>query len=139
MFLHKFFWVKTSILFLIFFCVLSIKRKTIFGKTIWYDKNKIVSFEVDGKSTSQVMMDIFSFGHFSSGILLNLITSGNLFLSAIASISFELFENSAFIIKKYRRNKHYKNYNGDSIINMITDNIFVLLGFHFANMFKINK
>tara|TARA_B100000989_G_C19472106_1_gene441196 strand:- start:641 stop:1237 length:597 start_codon:yes stop_codon:yes gene_type:complete len=47
----------------------------------------------------------------------------------LIEILWEIFENTAFIINKYRRSRTlYRDYSGDSIANMISDTLFTLLG-----------
>ena len=47
----------------------------------------------------------------------------------LIEILWEIFENTAFIINKYRRSRTlYRDYSGDSIANMVSDTLFTLLG-----------
>ena len=98
---------------------------------IW--NNKIISFELNGETTNKTILDIYSFSHFYSGIILNIITNNNLFITLIISILFEYIENSNFGIKKYRSKKKYKNYKGDSFVNILSDIILLQIGFHLSN------
>ena len=41
-------------------------------------------------------------------------------------------ENTDYIINKYRSNSEYKNYNGDSIINIIGDILSMLVGLYIS-------
>ena len=52
-----------------------------------------------------------------------------LYWTILIEIIWEIFENTAFIINKYRRSRTlYRDYSGDSIANMISDTLFTLLG-----------
>jgi len=113
-----------------------------FGRPVWYSKKKLISWELDGKDTSQQVFDIYSFTHFSSGILLYLIckylsfTDINAFyITLILSIIFEIVENTPYIINKFRKNKEYKNYIGDSLANITGDIISLVLGIYFTRKF----
>jgi hypothetical protein len=112
---------------------------TFLGRPIWHEPKKIISFNKDGPDTSQQFIDIYSFSHITHGILffyffkylnIHLITS--LYLTILFEILWEIFENTEYIIKKYRQNKEYKNYKGDSIVNIIGDTFFCIIGFYFA-------
>ena len=39
------------------------------GRPLWHDPKKIINFELDGKGTSQQILDIYSFSHITHGIL----------------------------------------------------------------------
>ena len=49
-------------------------------------------------------------------------------------IVFELIENSEFIIRRYRT--HYNKYYGDSLINIIGDITFGIIGYCFVHNFR---
>lgn len=111
-------------------------KDTLFHKNIWHKSKSIISYERDGKSTNQLIFDIYSFSHFQSGIILYFITNKNELFTFIIATLFEIIENSSYIIQKYRNKKEYKNYVGDSFVNIISDIIIVLLGFQFCNLFN---
>ena len=50
-----------------------------------------------------------------------------IFLAIIIEIIWEIIENSDYIIKKYRQT--YKDYYGDSLINILGDIIFMIIGY----------
>ena len=69
---------------------------------------------------------IYSFSHISHGILFYLVFNylnvdflTGLYLTIILEYTWEMFENTEFIICLYR--KDYGNYEGDSYINIIGD------------------
>ena len=87
---------------------------------------------------SMGVLDIWSITHITHGVLIYaflLFLNKNkrsvwiLYLTILIEIIWEIFENSAFIINKYRRSRTmYRDYSGDSIANMISDTLFALLG-----------
>ena len=109
------------------------------GRPIWYNPKKIISLELDGADTSQQIFDIYSFSHITHGILLfyffkylNTNVIHGLYLTILLELIWEIFENTPYIIKKYRQSPEYKNYKGDSIVNIIGDTIFTILGYYLA-------
>jgi len=87
--------------------------------------------------SSKGLIDIYSFSHISHGILFYFIFQylqfdvlNGLYLTIILEFSWEMFENTDYIIKKYR--KKYRNYDGDSTINIIGDIIGTIIGYVFA-------
>ena len=102
---------------------------------IYKSLSKIIDFELDGKETSQKMFDIYSFSHITHGIIFYFIlnyfnyTVNKIFIiSFFIEIIWEWFENTSFIIKKYRKNPNFEHYQGDSKINIIGDIIFMVFG-----------
>ena len=87
--------------------------------------------------SSKGLMDIYSFSHISHGILFYFIFQylqfdvlNGLYLTIVLEFLWEMFENTDYIIKKYR--KKYRDYDGDSIINIIGDIIGTIIGYIFA-------
>ena len=86
------------------------------------------------------IFDIYSFSHVTHGILfyyvlaiMGLPTTSIVFIATLLEIAWELFENTPFIINKYRANEEFKDFEGDSYVNMIGDVIFTLLGVWLAH------
>lgn len=87
---------------------------------------------------SMGVLDIWSITHITHGVLIyalllflnkNKRSVSLLYWTILIEIIWEIFENSAFIINKYRRSRTmYRDYSGDSIANMISDTLFALLG-----------
>ena len=110
---------------------------TLFGRPLWNNPPKLISFELDGGDSSRQIFDIYSFSHATHGILFFFIFQYfkirpilGLFLAIILEFLWEIFENTDYIIKKYR--KTYEKYEGDSIANIIGDIIFTIMGYIFA-------
>ena len=87
--------------------------------------------------SSKGLIDIYTFSHISHGILfyfiflyLQIDFVNGLYLTIIFEFLWEMFENTDYIIKKYR--KKYRDYDGDSIINIIGDIISTIIGYIFA-------
>ena len=87
---------------------------------------------------SKTLFDIYSFSHISHGILfyiffkyLNIDFLTGLYLTIILEFLWEMFENTEYVIKKYR--KKYKQYDGDSNLNIIGDIICTIIGYIFAS------
>ena len=86
---------------------------------------------------SKGLIDIYTFSHISHGILFNFIFQylqfdfvNGLYLTIFFEVLWEMFENTDYIIKKYR--KKYRDYDGDSIVNMIGDILGTIIGYIFA-------
>lgn len=111
---------------------------TIFGRPLWHDPPKLISYSLNGGDESQQFFDIYSFSHVQGGIILYFLLSKLLQMSfksafiysIIIGIIFEIIENSEISIKKFR--KIYTKYTGDSIVNIIGDILCNILGFLFA-------
>ena len=87
--------------------------------------------------SSKGLIDIYTFSHISHGILFYFIFQylhfdfvNGLYLTIIFEFLWEMFENTDYIIKKYR--KKYRDYDGDSIINIIGDIMGTIIGYIFA-------
>ena len=111
---------------------------TILGIPLWYNPPKLISFALDGDDTSQQFFDIYSISHIQGGIFLyffltkflNIRFKTAFICSIIISLTFEIIENTDFVIKKFR--KTYRQYKGDSIVNIIGDMLMCVLGFLLA-------
>ena len=90
------------------------------------------------KLQSMGVLDKWSITHLTHGVMFfgillyfnNYKKSISLLYGVILiEILWEIFENTAFIINKYRRSRTlYRDYSGDSIANMVSDTLFTLLG-----------
>ena len=54
---------------LLIICSIIPSNVKLMGRPLWHDPKKIIDFELDGKGTSQQILDIYSFSHITHGIL----------------------------------------------------------------------
>jgi hypothetical protein len=90
---------------------------------------------------SQHILDWYSFSHvihgfffylFSRLLLPNAAMMPRLLLAASLEVSWEIFENTSFVIERYRAATIALNYYGDSVVNSVSDTLMALLGFVLA-------
>mgnify|MGYP006149311219 FL=1 len=115
---------------------------SIFGRPLWYNPPKLISYTLDGGDTSQQIFDIYSFSHITHGILFFFILQSlhiqplmGLCITIIVETLWEIIENTDYIINTYR--KTYKLYEGDSVVNMIGDVIFTIIGYILAYRYPV--
>ena len=92
---------------------------------------------------SQHLTDWYSYSHVLHGIifywLLSVVAKGRLSVAARLVIAmgmeagWELFENTPFIINRYRTQTSSRDYFGDSIVNSVGDMLSMLVGFLLAS------
>ncbi len=92
--------------------------------------------------TSQQFSDWYSFSHIIHGFifygLLRLVAprlplGARLLLAMGLEISWEIAENTPFVIEAYRKQALAVGYVGDSIFNSVSDTVMMVLGFFFAS------
>ena len=97
--------------------------------------------EVNSAGNSQHLTDWCSFSHLIHGFRFYLLfwlvgrrwPVGSRFLAALSlEISWEVIENSGFIIDRYRAETISLDYYGDSIINSVSDTLIAAIGFWLA-------
>jgi hypothetical protein len=96
----------------------------------------MIDFELDGPNTSRLLFDIYSPSHFVHGYLFFVIISHFLtrdpklilFIGTAMELVWEWFENTPYIIKKYRAKPEFANYLGDSWLNVMGDVSVSMLG-----------
>jgi hypothetical protein len=97
--------------------------------------------EVPSLQSSQHLLDWWSFSHLIHGfwfygmlwLVFPRLGLGWRFLAATAiEVAWELVENSAWVIERYRAATISVDYNGDSVINMVSDVSMMWLGFVLA-------
>lgn len=115
---------------------------SIFGRPLWYNPPKLISYTLDGGDTSQQIFDIYSFSHITHGILFFFILRSlhiqplmGLCITIIVETLWEIIENTDYIINTYR--KTYKLYEGDSVVNMIGNVIFTIIGYILAYRYPV--
>ncbi|HYX46181.1 MAG TPA: DUF2585 domain-containing protein [Sphingomicrobium sp.] len=97
--------------------------------------------ERDSSKTSQMLTDWYSFSHVVHGFLfyaLLWLVARRLrlewrFLIALAvEAAWEVFENTPFVIDRYRATTAARGYSGDSVINSLSDILLMCAGFFLA-------
>ncbi len=92
-------------------------------------------------STSQNFGDPYSFSHVLHGIIFygllwifarRLPVRYRLIIAVLIEVAWEIFENTPFIINRYRAATASLDYFGDSILNSVGDVIFTMIGFWLA-------
>ena len=143
--INKYFTISLIISISIIIILYLSNRTKLLGRPIWHEPKRIVDWGLDTPATNKQILDIYSFSHITHGILLfltfsylqpywpkyfNMNIEKAFLISIIIEFLWELFENSDAVIKKYRSRPEYKNYEGDSIINIIGDIICMMLGYY---------
>tara|TARA_A100001015_G_scaffold320612_1_gene447633 strand:- start:5211 stop:5729 length:519 start_codon:yes stop_codon:yes gene_type:complete len=107
----------------------------LFNRVVWTKNKRIINFKLNDKNTDKEIFDIYSFSHITHGVLLCYLLSLFSFnknkiviISIIIELIWEFFENTDYIINKYRKKDEYNNYDGDSIVNIIGDLISMIIG-----------
>jgi hypothetical protein len=95
--------------------------------------------------TSQHLLDPYSLTHVLHGIIFywllrlalpNVALHWQLFIAVAVEIGWELVENSAWVIERYRQQTVSLDYVGDSILNSVGDLVTMALGFAIASWFS---
>lgn len=95
---------------------------------------------------SRHLADAYTFTHFSHGLIFFSVfallrpkwsIAWRLCASILLACAWEVFENSSFIINRYRDNTMSVEYLGDAVINSLGDVAACVLGFIFAQRFGI--
>ncbi len=141
---------KADLLPLILSVVITIVMALVlFGQErIWWCKSGDWAIYINqawGSShTSQHLFDPYTFTHILHGVLFfwiiglafkKLSVGWRIFIATSAEAAWEVFENSSFIIEKYRENTASLDYFGDSILNSVGDVLACAFGFWIAYKF----
>jgi len=115
----------------------------------WICECKYIKFwegDISSSGSSQHIADWYTFSHIIHGLvfygilwfLFPKMPVKYRFLFALGiEVSWELFENTPFIINAYRQQALAQGYIGDSILNSVFDTLFTLLGFGFAMLMPV--
>ena len=99
-------------------------------------------------STSQQLFDPYSFTHVLHGFLFfwlvallfrRLTASWQLWLALLLEAAWEVFENTKFVIDKYRTETAALGYTGDTIVNSLGDLACALAGFLLARQLGVRR
>ncbi len=97
--------------------------------------------DIWGNLCSQRVADAYSFSHIAHGLLFyallwlvarNLPVRVRFLIAVLLEAGWELLENSPIIINRYREATMALGYEGDSILNSVSDILMMALGFYIA-------
>jgi hypothetical protein len=118
------------------------------GRTFLGPDGRFVLWEGDiwSSANSQRFADPYSFSHLAHGILFfgafwlavrRVPIGGRLLLAVLLEAGWELLENSPLIIDRYRAATIALGYEGDSVLNSLSDILMMSAGFLFAARVRV--
>ena len=139
---------------LLLLVVMAVIEKTM-GRIAWSNSGQLLLWvnQTDGPETSQQLLDWYSVTHVEHGFVLYAIAwlawrplrgkqavaptnpaweAGSFLFVLIAEAGWEVLENSPIIIERYRSRTAAVGYNGDTILNSLTDVLSCMLGWWIA-------
>jgi hypothetical protein len=120
------------------------------GRSFFSNSGKILFWvgDVNSPETSQQICDPYSFTHILHGVVFFWILlkfAGQISLKARFILAFafeaiwEIIENSEFVIKRYREATISLGYEGDTILNSISDIVMCSIGFWIAHKLGLKR
>jgi hypothetical protein len=115
------------------------------GRPAWCQSGLGLWSNALSQCTSQSFLDPYSLSHVLHGIiffwLLWPLTSKSslpwrLVMALMLEVGWEVFENSTWVIERYRQDTAALDYTGDSILNALGDAASAIVGFIFASRFS---
>lgn len=100
----------------------------------------------DSLKTSQMLLDWYSFSHVIHGLLFYLAAwligrrwrvEWRFLLALSVETAWEIFENTPYVIDRYRATAAAAGYSGDSIINSLSDILLMSLAFFLARKLPV--
>jgi hypothetical protein len=91
--------------------------------------------------TSQMLADPYSFTHVIHGIIFyallrwvfpRMTLQRRFFVALLVEVAWEVFENTPFVINRYRAATASLDYTGDSVLNSVGDVLSAVVGFYLA-------
>lgn len=119
-------------------CIVFVAVLRLMGR-LWVAEEGFGLFTPDawGSTTSQMFMDPYSLSHVLHGIVFfyglqffrkKLTMPWMFFIAILIEMAWEIFENTQFIINRYRTETASLNYFGDSILNSFGDIVSMFIG-----------
>ena len=112
-----------------FVCIIlcTIVIECLMGRAFFPKKIKIFGW---GSTTSQDVFDLYSPSHVIHGLLFYWLCP-SFIIAVLVECLWEVFENTSFVINRYRQTAS-EGYEGDTILNSVSDVLCMSLGFWVA-------